>query len=426
MPAPFPRISLRKSLASLGISETFVVFLASILAGGFSYLLQFYAGRFLSLASFGSFNMLLSLSWVFGVLGGSFNYIVIKRVSTLNAQKNPVKLKALFWQLFKLALVFGSGLSVISFLCLLYLSPVLSIHSYMLLLLFSLFMSLSFISVLPNAFLQGLLLFIPFAFLTIAGGIFRLAVPVALLSLDVEGLFLGLFVAGVLSVAVGLCLLRRYVFFPTDSLPKLPFGELLPLQEIRIFVLFQVFLILLMTSDLMLVRAKFPPDLSGVYAGVITMGKLLFFATSPLVSSLMYPKMVTALAESKAFKRLVLAHLVLFALVLLLGSAPLLIFPGALSSLFLGTSLGTLVAPHVPLFLAYIVFYSLVNFFAFVFMGADHARVLPFYFVGVLIQMTLIYLWAQSLNQVIISNIIAVAFILMSSLIAFTRFKFVE
>ncbi len=422
----FLRIFPKRLFASLGFSETLAVFLASILAGGFSYLLQFFVGRSLSLSSFGTFNMLLSLSWILGVLGGAFNYIVIKRVSELKAQGDPVKLRALFWQLFKLALIFGVGLSALSFLCLVYLSPVLSLGSFTLLLLFSLFMSLSFISVLPNAFLQGLLLFMPFAFLTVAGGVFRLSAPIALLSWDVEGLFLGLFISGVLSFVLGLWLLRKYVLFHTDTYPRLSFRELLPLQEIRIFVLFQVFLILLMTSDLMLVRAKFPADFSGIYAGIITMGKLLFFATSPLVSSLMYPRMVTALAQGRAFKRLVFTYLFLFVTVLLLGSVPLLFFPDVFSSLFLGTTLGVLVAPYVPLFSLYVVFYSLVNFFAFVFMGADYAKALLIYFIGVFIQVVLIYLWAQSLTQVILSDLIAVAFIFVFSLFTFIRLKLVK
>ena len=60
---------------------TVYIGVGSVLASIFSYLLQFVFGRILSVADFGTFNALISLSYLVGVPAGVFSVSLIKYIS---------------------------------------------------------------------------------------------------------------------------------------------------------------------------------------------------------------------------------------------------------------------------------------------------------------------------------------------------------
>ena len=79
----------------------------SIFAAIFSYLLQFVFGRVLSVADFGTFNALISLSYLVGVPAGVFGVSLVKYVSELSSRQDTKKLTALYWKLMALSLLLG-------------------------------------------------------------------------------------------------------------------------------------------------------------------------------------------------------------------------------------------------------------------------------------------------------------------------------
>ena len=84
----------------------------SVFAAVFSYLVQFVLGRTLPVADFGTFNVLISLSYLVGVPAGVFGVSLVKYVSELSSRQDSKKLTALYWKLLLLSLLVGAGISL--------------------------------------------------------------------------------------------------------------------------------------------------------------------------------------------------------------------------------------------------------------------------------------------------------------------------
>ena len=76
--------------------DTILVGGATLFGSVFSYLLQFVLGRKLSVADYGTFNALLSLSSIVGVFAGVLGTALIKVNAEIYAKKDSQKLKSLF------------------------------------------------------------------------------------------------------------------------------------------------------------------------------------------------------------------------------------------------------------------------------------------------------------------------------------------
>ena len=79
------------------VSNTAIVTVGVLIGSFFSYLLQFFLGRFLSVSDYGTFSALLSLTYLIGVPSGVFGISIIKVSSELLAKKRFDKLSSLFW-----------------------------------------------------------------------------------------------------------------------------------------------------------------------------------------------------------------------------------------------------------------------------------------------------------------------------------------
>jgi len=80
------------------INATILVTSGLLVGSFFSYLLQFFLGRSLSVSDYGAFNALLSVAVIVGVPATVFGIPLVKEVASLSAKKEEAKLSALFWQ----------------------------------------------------------------------------------------------------------------------------------------------------------------------------------------------------------------------------------------------------------------------------------------------------------------------------------------
>ena len=156
------------------LAGTFIVTVGAFIGSIFSYFLQIGLGHLLSIEDFGTFNAFLSLSIIFGIPAGAVATSLIREVTKLLAQRDFYTLKRFFWNFTKLSLVLGTVVSLLFILLNNQVSAYLNIGKTPVIFVFAVCLAFSFLNVAPSSYLQGLLRFKAFAFLSVISQFFRL------------------------------------------------------------------------------------------------------------------------------------------------------------------------------------------------------------------------------------------------------------
>ena len=184
----------RNLIKSPAFSRVVIVTAGSFIGSVFAYLLQIFLGRWLSVSDFGTFTALLSVYVILGVLATSFTTSLIKLVSNLSTQNKYGTLTRIFLELSTVVLGVGSLLFTLIFLFRQQLASFLSISDPNLLIYFGAFLGLSFLVILPIAYLQGLLKFKAYAAFSVSTQFLRLIIPVLIVmaGFKLAGAFVGM------------------------------------------------------------------------------------------------------------------------------------------------------------------------------------------------------------------------------------------
>lgn len=384
---------------------TALIAVGTLLGSFFSYLLQFFLGRTLSIEDFGSFNALLSLAYIIGVPASVVGISIVKVVANLKAAADYSKIKALFT---KLSLVFAAGGLVVFFVGFLlkdYISQQLNILDTNYIIAFCVYLGILLISSLPGSFLQGLLKYKELSFYTVLASFYRFVLPVV-------GVYLGFKVSGVyggMFIGILLAYLTAYLFMYKD------FGHVADvnldrhLKKILTFsfpVLFvNLGMMILNNVDVILVKKYFDPELAGFYAGTVTLGKIFLFGAGA-VTTVMFPLISSVYAKGEAYTEKFKKLLTLQVLVAFGGLAVFTTFPKIITELFFGDRFLHSVA-YLPKFAIFVLLYVLINFLVMYFLAIEKTRVALFLLPGVLLQFVLILTNHATLYDVINANISA-------------------
>jgi len=208
----FIKDTISKKIANNPVlSGTFIVTVGVFVGGIFSYILQIGLGHLLSIEDFGTFNAFLSLSIIFGIPAGVISTSLIKKVSELLAQNDFFTLRKFFWSFTKLSLALGTVLSLLFILLNNQVSTYLNIQHTPVIFVFAVFLAFSFLNVATLSYLQGLLRFKAFAFLSLVSQFLRLVIPLGLVyaGFAVSGAYAGLTMVGILSFFISILLLNK-------------------------------------------------------------------------------------------------------------------------------------------------------------------------------------------------------------------------
>jgi O-antigen/teichoic acid export membrane protein len=385
------------------LHNTILVTLAILTGSFFSYLLQFFLGRQLSVADFGSFNTLLAMSAVISVPASVIGTALIKEVSSLYAKKEQAKLSALFLQ----SLIWSVALGTIlfGFFGIFKDSIFGGLHLAQndLILAFSIFIALTFVTVIPYSYLQGLLQYKPYALLIVITNVLRFVLPMLLLlqTKNLSHIFLGLILALVVSVLFGLWLLRPHIVRVTD------FGawkELLFIIQFSLPVMvINLCLISFNNSDLILVRSYLGSQMSGYYAGVVTVGKILLFGTMP-VATVMYPKISALKSGGTNVNRVFKKFLNMQLAVVSVGLVIFALFPKLIALAFFGNKYLESVK-YLPLYALFVALYVMLNFLILFLLAVDATKIYYTMMVLAVAQVILLTRFHSGIYQVIAINV---------------------
>jgi O-antigen/teichoic acid export membrane protein len=396
----------------------FYIFLGSMVANVMAFLLNLFFARNLSLTDYGIFASLLSIITLAVIIGNSITTIIVKYSTTFYTNNDNAKLKSFYKQ----SAWFVVGFSIFIFLFFLLISPLLSsflhIDNYFYLILAGLAVAAFYLQTLNLAFLQGLMKFGFISIVNALGSTIKLLVGVLFVYLGFRafsGLWAVLFM-GLGAFLVGFIPLKKVLSQKTEVSIALSF------KDISGFALPAFITVLFMTSftstDVLLVKHFFNPQLAAFYAGLSLIGKVIFYFTAP-ISAVMFPLLVKRYATGKSFINIFYLSLLLVLLPSLLISTFYFVFPNFIIKLLLGGREYYYIVPYLGIFGIYLTIFSLVNVCVNFFLSLGKTIITYPVVVASLTQVILICIFHADFYQVIGISLIVSLILLLILLVAF-------
>ncbi|OGC47201.1 hypothetical protein A2886_00965 [candidate division WWE3 bacterium RIFCSPHIGHO2_01_FULL_42_13] len=400
----------RNLIKNPAFSRVVIVTAGSFIGSVFAYLLQIFLGRWLSVSDFGTFTALLSVYVILGVLATSFTTSLIKLVSNLSTQNKYGTLTRIFLELSTVVLGVGSLLFTLIFLFRQQLASFLSISDPNLLIYFGAFLGLSFLVILPIAYLQGLLKFKAYAAFSVSTQFLRLIIPVLIVmaGFKLAGAFVGMGLSFAGSYLIGTWMLSKHFLKSDDVSLKHYYKNVLAFAGSVLFV--QIGLTLLNNIDIVLVKHFFDETSAGLYAGLVTTGKVLLFGAST-VGVVMFPTISSAYGNGEDVLEKFRPLLILQIMVVIVGVVVFTLMPNFITRVMFGASY-LASAELLPRFSIFVGMYVLINFMILFFLAVEKTKVVLLLLPAITLQVILISLHHESLVSVVNVNL-AISFALL-------------
>lgn len=394
---------LRRIYFSQLVRGSFFVFLASNFASLGNFLYNLAMGRMLAPAAYGELEAILSLSVLFAVPMSVLSIFVVKIVSSSWGQKKQAEVQAFLTSYRRKLFMIGLSGSVF----LLLFSPILirflNLTSVLSVVFLSLFFLLSGLSTINNGGLQGMLSFGFLAVNGIVGTAVKLFVSVVLvfLNFQLSGALFGPFFGSLIGLLLSILELKS--IFKGVALTK---NEISPAVLKKTFfpILFaSLALMAFMTMDVILARHFFSRSVSGEYAAIAVLGKIIFYAVGPVIS-VMFPLISSRASNGTPYLLPLLGSLAMVTGVGSLISFAFFMFPNLIMGLlFAGKYTG--VAPYLGPYSFYMVLFSVNSLLTYFLLSVSYFRPMWLLFVISLLAGFLMFLFHGSISQLIWINV---------------------
>jgi O-antigen/teichoic acid export membrane protein len=403
------------------VSGSLFIFSGSIFGNIFAFLLNLFLARNFSYADYAIFASLLSIITLAAIPVGSMNTVIVKFATDFFVKKQNDRLKSLYLLFFKFVL--GISLLII-LLFLIFSDPLkeyLKIDNVWCIIVTGFVIASYYLNTLNNAFLQGMLKFKFISFLSIFGSFVKLIFGVGLVFAGYR-VFGGL--GALFAMAFGTYLMA---FVPLTKLLKgKASGKRISLNVRQIigYAIPTFITILFMTSftstDVILVKHFFNPQVAGLYAGLSLMGKVIFYFTAP-IPMVMFPLLVKRHSAGTNFNNLFYLALLLVIVPAVAITAFYFIFPNFAINFFLGGRDYLTLARYLGIFGLYLTIFSMVNICVSFFLSLSKTKIYIPVVIAAISQVVLIYVFHSDFYQVIGVSLLVLAVLLVFLLYLFYK-----
>jgi O-antigen/teichoic acid export membrane protein len=402
-------------LGSLLVKGSLAVLAGSSVANIGVYLYHLLMGRLLGPVDYGVLESLISISYLLGIPIGVLGIIIVKYVSQEIAHKERT---AAFVDTAsqKTALWGGLGLGVF-LLAFPWLRSLVKVDSFALFLGVGIASYLSIFLTISSSSLQGIMEFAKLSFFNIFGSWSKLLIALILAALGfrVGGAIAAIALATLLTVVLGYKLLLYHL--PLNFFGKINRNvsfEKIGTYSLAVF-LSNLALTSLYTMDIVLARHFLTPLEAGGYAALSVLGKIIFFAASPIMM-VMFPVVSARQANGENYRKVVVLSLLLVLSVSLGVSSLYFLLPQLMVGLLYGqdylsfsSSLGS--------FAIFISLYSLCSLLLNFFLSVSKVKIvaLPVILAG--LQVILINFYHEGISQILAMNILVTIILLLGLLL---------
>lgn len=379
------------------IKNNTIYFLGSLLVAFFSYLYHPVLGRMMSISDFGEVQTLLSLVAQTGVFLGIFNIIVVNIVT--NAEGDAEKVKIIS-RLYRFALFISLTFALLLVAASPWLESFFNFQSFWPFVSLAVIVAISVSFSFRRAYLQAVKDFWAVSIAGLIGTAGRLVFAVLLVYLGFSSL------GAISAIVLADLLIMLFVYQKTRAQfsLKLATDEATPRglkRELRYGLLIffaSGFVTFLYTSDILIVKHYFPAAEAGLYSGIATVARAIFFITGSVAGVLLPSiKIRNSFAKNhQIFKKALV-------LIILIGGATGLTF-SLFSDTVIRYSIGAKYAsmagvlPKMSLFLFLA---SVINLFFVYFLALREYLLIPFAFLSGVLVAGISFLRHENLNAVI-------------------------
>jgi len=404
----------KKIFSNQLISGSLAMTIGTGIAGVGNYLYHLLMGRMLGPTDYGILASLISLSYLLSIPTATLNLVLVKFVSAFKGKKDFNAIRGLFKVSAQKILPFVLVFLLIFLILTPFIISFLHLNSSLPFILVLLAFFISVFLTINRAFLQGLLRFGYFSFSSILEIFLKLsvAIPLVIWGFKVNGALFGFLVGGIFGYLFTLIPLR-WLFEKKNQ--KLKMGK----KKILSFTLPVFFSTLaftsLYTSDVVLVRHFLPGQESGFYAALALLGKIIFFATSPIVA-VSFPLISERHASGDKYRHLLWTSLGLVGGICFLAMTVYFLFPSFLIKILYGSQYLPAV-PFLGIFAVFLTLYSLSFLFVNFFLSIGRVKTVILPVVAGIFQIIFICFFHQNLRQIIFISVALAALLLVSLLL---------
>ena len=391
-------------------SGSAIMIVGSNLVSFLNYFYHLIMGRMLGPANYGELAALISLIGLLGIIPSSISLVVIKYISS--ADKQEVN-NLINWLKKKVFLI-----SFILFVAILLISPFitsfLKIPKMSYLIFIAIAFLFSFQSGLNRSILQGLLRFKDMVVSTLLEGGVRLIASIFLVYLGFQ--ISGVMFALTISAVLGWYLTNNYLKQKSNREADPPPPNIKPMLVFTIPVIIQTIAITsLYSSDVILVKHFFSSHDAGIYAALSTLGKIIFFGSGP-IASVMFPLVSQRHSRGAKYNKILIYSLAATVAVAIFISMFYYLFPTFAISLLYGSAYVNTASLLVwfGIFISLFTLSSLIVSFN-LSLGKTRVVILPL--LAALAQIIFIWIYHQSIFQVVLVSVITNALLLLTLLI---------
>lgn len=237
---------------------------------------HFLVGRALGKALYGDLATLITILGFFAIVQNAVGLTIVKYITSVKEEKKNGFIKWVLWMSLLVGLFIG-GVFIIS-------SPMLSkflnISDISSFLIFGPIVCIYILASTVRSVLQGLLLFFRYILSYLTESVVKIALVLILMlfGLKLLGAVMALLIGTLASLLIGYFYIKKYLKSKVEKPDN--FAALLKYSAATLFQ--GLALTSMYSMDLVLVKHFFSPAEAGIYASVAILGRVVFFAVSPI------------------------------------------------------------------------------------------------------------------------------------------------
>lgn len=398
-----------KILKNKLVSGSLVMIAGSLGVNVVNYFYHLVMGRLLGPSDYSVLASIFSLFYLIGIVPQSAGVGIVKFTSEVTTQKD---LALLYGSLKQFVRKLGFVMALAIFLFSPFISHFLHLESFWIVSLLAPVMYFSLITMVNQSIVQGKLLFGQFVGISLISslGKFILGLVLVILGYSAFGAIFALALAAFITYTYSCHLVQKLVPKPQQGRNMedfFNFSKPALLQALSFAAFF--------TTDLILVKHYFPEFDAGLYAALSTLGKIIFFAASP-ISMVMFPVVSGKRAKGESYRQFF--YLAFFATAIMALGAVVVywLFPGLAIGLLYGSEYlqASSLLVWMGLFISFYTFnYYLVNFL----LSVGRVKVMALPVIGVFLQFFGILFWHRTMAHVICVSLATMVFLFIGLII---------
>jgi O-antigen/teichoic acid export membrane protein len=396
---------LKKLRGSTLVKGSLLIFIANNAANFGNFLYNLFMGRLLGPEKYGELGAVLSVLVLAGVPLGILGLLVIKIVSAYWGKKDLSQVHSFYTFLTPKLLLGGIAVGIFLVVIQPLISEFIHIESNLSILLVAGFLTFSFLYTSNRSFLTGLM---RFPLVTVNGIVeivikLIVAIVLVLFNFGVAGAISGLLTGAVAALILSVVELR-IIFGKVirSKVKKMETGILtdsfMPVLLVSLSMTFFI------TVDIILVRHFFSSFQAGQYTALSAVGRIGFYGVSPVIS-VMFPLISGRAARGVTYILPLLGTLVF---VLLVSSGLVFInflFPNAIISLLYGAKYSSM-SSLLGMYSFFITIYAINAVLTYFLLSVSYYKPMILLFIISMSQGVLIFIFHNSISDVIWTNII--------------------